>query len=215
MRIITFAGDIALMGLVTDRCQLLGLVVCTMFLCSELQIPTTMLAYPLACLCVLGSSRRVSRSCFFHCMKALLFSHLQVSRVVSNEAQTCVLRFSMESDMVHRKRNLVAAVATLRGAVFSSRFCRCQCSLNLVDTLAAGALFSDASTSWRLSASQLAIINGRLAEIYRQVMKWKHACQDRAGHKDLCAASRGEAQGKVSMARIRFAERLSGTAPPT
>ena len=91
-----------------------------------------------------------------------------------------------------------------------------QWSLNEVDTLAAaGALFSDASASWRLTESQLAVINGRLADGDRQAMKWKHACQDGAGRKVLCAACRGEGQGQVSMARIRFAESLSGTAPPT
>ena len=60
------------------------------------------------------------------------------------------------------------------------------------------------------------VINGGLAEGYRQALRWKHFCQSgsRHTHNDIfIAARRLDAASQLSMARIRFLSRICNSAP--
>ena len=94
----------------------------------------------------------------------------------------------MDAEIAYKKGKHITALAPRKGL-------RDDVALNLVDTLATSVLLTNAS-AWRpLSVAQLKIINGRLAEGYRQALRWKHFCQNgsRHTHNDIfCAAQPAE-----------------------
>ena len=126
-----------------------------------------------------------------------------------------VSRCSMDAEIAYKKGKHVAALAPLKRAVFRKSL-REEVALNLVDTLATSVLLTNASAWWPLTAAQTKVINGRLAEGYRQALRWKHFCHNgsRHTHNDIFfAARRLDAAGQLAMARIRFLSRICNSAP--
>ena len=119
----------------------------------------------------------------------------------------------MDAEIAYKKGKHITALAPLRRAVFRKGL-REDVALNLVDTLATSVLLTNASAWWPLSCKK--IINGRLAEGYRQSLRWKHFCQNgsRHTHNDIfCAAHRLDAEGQLALSRIRFLSRICNSAP--
>ena len=132
-----------------------------------------------------------------------------VDRACVVPSQTC------GREIAYKKGKHVTALAPLRRAVFRKGL-REEVALNLVDTLATSVLLTNASAWWPLSVAQLKVPNGRLAEGYRQALRWKHFCQNgsRHTHNDIfCAAHRQDAAGQLSLSRIWFLSRICKSAP--
>ena len=128
--------------------------------------------------------------------------HLRLVDVSKHLGSMVVSRFSMDAEIAYKKDKHIAALAPLRRAVFRKGL-REDVALNLVDTLATSVLLTNASAWWPLSCAQLKIINGRLAEGYRQALRWKHFCQNGSRQRTMtfCAAHRLDAAGQLSLSR--------------
>ena len=140
--------------------------------------------------------------------------HLRLVDVSKHLGPVVVSRCSMDAEIAYKKSKHITALAPLRRAVFRKGL-REDVALNLVDTLAASVLLTNASAWWPLSYAQLKIVNGRLAEGYRQALRWKHFCQEgsRHTHNDIfCAAHRLDAEGQLALSRIRFLSRICKSA---
>ena len=119
-----------------------------------------------------------------------------------------VSRCSMDAEIAYKKDKHITALAPLRRAVFRKGL-REDVALNLMDTLATSVLLTNASPWWPLSC-------GRLAEGYRQALRWKDFCQKRFSayaQRHFRAAHRLDAEGQLALSRIRFLSRICKTAP--
>ena len=141
--------------------------------------------------------------------------HLRLVDRSKHLGSMIVSRCSMDAEIAYKKGKHVTALAPLKRAVFRKSL-REEVALNLVDTLATSVLLTNASAWWPLTAAQTKVINGRLAEGYRQALRWKHFCHNgsRHTHYDIFfAARRLDAAGQLAMARIRFLSRICNSAP--